>query len=62
MGRIPIHDDMITCNFTLPRDLREAAKKRARELGLSLASYIRYLIVRDTGWKPGRGGVSDERN
>lgn len=38
---------MIRTQITLDRELRNRARKRAGELGISLAEYIRRLLARD---------------
>ncbi|MGH7563258.1 MAG: hypothetical protein ACREK5_02410 [Gemmatimonadota bacterium] len=38
---------MIRTQITLDRELRNRARKRAAELGISLAEYIRRLLARD---------------
>lgn len=44
---------MIRTQITLDRELRNRARKRAAELGISLAEYIRRLLANDlSGFRP----------
>lgn len=44
---------------TLDPSLDRRAKRRAEELGISFAEYVRRLIRRDLGEEPARSGVEE---
>jgi len=46
---------MVRTQISLDRELRNRARRRAAELGVSLAEYIRRLLSRDLGSQPAAG-------
>jgi hypothetical protein len=44
---------MVRSQITLDAELQKRARKRAAQLGVSLAEYIRRLLVRDLGARRG---------
>ncbi len=47
---------MVRTQITLDAELQKRARKRAAQLGVSLAEYIRRLLLRDLGAR--RGAIS----
>ena len=39
----------------MPRSLRDAMHRRARSLGMTASTYVRWLVAQDTGWSGSRG-------
>lgn len=49
---------MIRTQIALDRELRNRARKRAAELGISLAEYIRRLLANDLSASPSTSDIS----
>lgn len=49
---------MARTQITLDRELHKQARKRARELDVSLAEYLRGLVKKDLGTEPKKVDVS----
>ena len=41
----------VRINITVPEEVREEAKKRADELGLSMSAMVRMLLIKELNYK-----------
>lgn len=44
-------NDSVRINITIPKEIREKAKKRAEELGISMSAMIRMMLVMELSEK-----------
>ena len=49
---------MARTQITLPPEMQRRARRRAADLGVSLAEYVRRLVTRDLGGEPAVADVS----